>query len=133
LLLLGLDRLCSNELIMTQERIAKMLGVRREGITEAAGKLQCKGLIRYRRGHITVLDRHGLEQAVCECHAVVKKEYDRLLADVHFPASLKSSANLAHGESRGYVIAPLLVDTAFIPRSMYLRNSNKKLANCVPA
>jgi CRP-like cAMP-binding protein len=79
-LLLSLDRLRSSELVMTQELIANMLGVRREGVTEAAGHLHKAGLIRYRRGHITVLDRPGLEQRVCECYAVVKKEYDRLLA-----------------------------------------------------
>ena len=78
-LLLSLDRLPSNELRMTQELIANMLGVRREGVTEAAGKLQADGLIQYSRGHITVLDRPKLEQRVCECYAVVKKEFDRLL------------------------------------------------------
>jgi CRP-like cAMP-binding protein len=78
-LLLSLDRLPSNELKMTQELIANMLGVRREGVTEAAGNLQSAGLIRYSRGHITVLDRPRLEQRVCECYAVVKKEFDRLL------------------------------------------------------
>jgi len=78
-LLLSLDRLRSKELVMTQELIANMLGVRREGVTEAAGNLQKEGLIRYRRGHITVLDRAGLEQRTCECYAVVKKEYERLL------------------------------------------------------
>jgi len=78
-LLLSLDRLRSNELVMTQELIANMLGVRREGVTEAAGHLQEAGLIQYRRGHITVLDRAGLEQRTCECYAVVKREYDRLL------------------------------------------------------
>jgi len=78
-LLLSLDRLPSNELIMTQELIANMLGVRREGVTEAAGNLDKGGLIRYRRGHITVLDRSGLEKRTCECYAVVKQEYDRLL------------------------------------------------------
>ena len=78
-LLLSLDRLNSNDLVMTQELIANMLGVRREGVTEAAGQLQDAGLIRYRRGHITVLDRAGLEQRTCECYAVVKHEYDRLL------------------------------------------------------
>ena len=72
-LLLTLDRLPSNELTMTQELIASLLGVRREGITEAAGHLQQAGFIRYRRGHITVLDRSGLESRVCECYAVVKK------------------------------------------------------------
>ena len=78
-LLLSLDRLSSNELVMTQELIANMLGVRREGVTEAAGKLQSAGLIRYRRGRITVLDRPGLEARSCECYQVVKNEFDRLL------------------------------------------------------
>ena len=78
-LLLSLDRLQGNELVMTQELIANMLGVRREGVTEAAGKLQAEGLIRSSRGRITVLDRKRLEARVCECYAVVKKEYDRLL------------------------------------------------------
>jgi CRP-like cAMP-binding protein len=83
-LLLALDRLPANELVMTQELIANMLGVRREGVTEAAGKLQAAGLIEYSRGKITVLDRTKLEARVCECYAVVKREvvkreYDRLL------------------------------------------------------
>jgi CRP-like cAMP-binding protein len=78
-LLLSLDRLPGDELMMTQELIANMLGVRREGVTEAAGKLQEDGLIKYSRGHITVLDRPKLEKRVCECYAVVKKEIDRLL------------------------------------------------------
>jgi len=78
-LLLSLDRLSGNELVMTQELIANMLGVRREGVTEGALKLQKAGLIRYVRGRITVLDRPGLERATCECYAVVKQEYDRLL------------------------------------------------------
>ena len=78
-LLLSLDRLRGNELVMTQELIANMLGVRREGVTEAALKLQKACLIRYARGHISVLDRPGLEQRSCECYAVVRKEYDRLL------------------------------------------------------
>jgi len=78
-LLLSLDRLPSNELTITQESIANMLGVRREGVTEAAGKLQRAGLITYSRGHITVLDRPGLEERVCECYQVVKAESDRLL------------------------------------------------------
>ncbi|WP_338415063.1 Crp/Fnr family transcriptional regulator [uncultured Sphaerotilus sp.] len=78
-LLLSLDRLDSHELVMTQELIANMLGVRREGVTEAALKLQAAGLIRYARGHISVLDRPGLETRTCECYAVVKHEYDRLL------------------------------------------------------
>jgi CRP-like cAMP-binding protein len=80
-LLLSLDRLQGVDLLMTQELIANMLGVRREGVTEAALKLQRLGLIRYSRGHITVLDRPGLEQRTCECYAVVKREYDRLLPD----------------------------------------------------
>jgi CRP-like cAMP-binding protein len=78
-LLLSLDRLQGNELVMTQELIANMLGVRREGVTEAALKLQKAGVISYSRGHITVLDRAKLEGLSCECYAVVKKEYDRLL------------------------------------------------------
>jgi CRP-like cAMP-binding protein len=78
-LLLSLDRLQGNELVMTQELIANMLGVRREGVTEGALKLQKAGLIRYARGHITVLDREGLATRCCECYEVVKKEYDRLL------------------------------------------------------
>jgi CRP-like cAMP-binding protein len=78
-LLLSLDRLAGNELIMTQKLIADMLGMRRSAVTEAAAKLQTAGLIRYHRGHISVLDRAGLEQRACECYAVVKNEYDRLL------------------------------------------------------
>ena len=84
-LLLSLDRLPGDELLMTQELIANMLGVRREGVTEGAMKLQQAGLIRYARGRISVLDRAGLEKRTCECYAVVKKEYDRLL-----PAHSKS-------------------------------------------
>jgi CRP-like cAMP-binding protein len=80
-LLLSLDRLSSNELTMTQELIANMLGVRREGVTEAAGELQRAGLIHYKRGKITVIDRPGLEARVCECYAVVKREFDRLLPE----------------------------------------------------
>lgn len=79
LLLLALDRLPGNDLRMTQELIASMLGVRREGGTEAASRLQSMGVIRYNRGRITVLDRSRLESQACECYAVVKKEYDRLL------------------------------------------------------
>jgi CRP-like cAMP-binding protein len=81
-LLSTLDRVPSHELIITQELVASMLGVRREGITEAAGKLQHAGFIRYRRGHITVLDRSGLETRACECYAVVRDELARLLSDV---------------------------------------------------
>ena len=84
-LLLSLDRLPNSELVMTQELIANMLGVRREGVTEAAGNVQRAGLIRYQRGRITVLDRAGLEARTCECYAVVKKEFDRLLPGVIVP------------------------------------------------
>jgi CRP-like cAMP-binding protein len=80
-LLLSMDRLSGNELLMTQELIANMLGVRREGVTEAALKLQRAGLIQYARGRISILDRPALEVRTCECYAVVKKEYDRLLPD----------------------------------------------------
>ena len=80
-LLLSLDRLRGSELVMTQELIANMLGVRREGVTEAALQLQAAGLIRYARGRISVLDRPGLEKRSCECYGVVKKEYDRLLPE----------------------------------------------------
>lgn len=80
-LLLSLDRLKDNELAMTQELIANMLGVRRESVTEAALKVQRAGLIKYSRGHITIIDRKGLEQRTCECYKVVKKEYDRLLPE----------------------------------------------------
>ena len=82
-LLLSLDRLTANELTMTQELIANMLGVRREGVTEAAGKLQRAGLIDYTRGHIKVLNRTALEGRCCECYQVVKTEFDRLLPDLH--------------------------------------------------
>jgi CRP-like cAMP-binding protein len=80
-LLLSLDRLSGSQLVMTQELMANMLGVRREGVTEAALNLQRLGLIRYSRGRISVLDRQGLEGRTCECYAVVKREYDRLLPD----------------------------------------------------
>lgn len=80
-LLLSMDRLPTNNLVMTQELIANMLGVRREGVTEAAGKLQKAGLISYARGKIEIKDRPGIEKRSCECYAVVKKEYDRLLPD----------------------------------------------------
>jgi CRP-like cAMP-binding protein len=86
-LLLTLDRLSVNQMKMTQQLIANMLGVRREGVTEAAGKLQTAGLIEYQRGWITVLDRVGLEARVCECYDVVKKEYDRLLPEFIIAAS----------------------------------------------
>ncbi|MDO8788379.1 MAG: Crp/Fnr family transcriptional regulator [Sulfuritalea sp.] len=83
-LLLTHDRVSARELVITQELIAGMLGVRREGVTEAAGNLQREGLISYRRGHISVLDRRGLETHACECYAVVKKELGRLLSDVQY-------------------------------------------------
>jgi len=93
-LLRSLDRLPGNELTMTQELIANMLGVRREGITEAAGKLQRAGLIDYRRGHIRVLDRPGLEALACECYQVVKAEFDRLLPAVpDMPIDVAQSGN----------------------------------------
>jgi CRP-like cAMP-binding protein len=93
-LLLSLDRLPSNHLTMTQELIATMLGVRREGVTEAAGKLQKAQVIEYRRGRITVLDRPKLEQMSCECYAVVRKETDRLLNYVPPKPNLKHSSSL---------------------------------------
>lgn len=90
-LLLTLDRSPGNELIMTQELIASMLGVRREGVTEAAGKLQRAGIINYRRGHITVLARDGLNSRACECYDVVRREFERLVPDdVHEAASLNA-------------------------------------------
>lgn len=81
-LLLSLDRTPGRELVITQELVASMLGVRRESVTEAAGRLKQFGFINYRRGHITVVDRHGLESRACECYGVLKKELDRLLSDV---------------------------------------------------
>ncbi|PRC92172.1 Crp/Fnr family transcriptional regulator [Solimicrobium silvestre] len=97
-LLLTLDRMPTNELTMTQELIASMLGVRREGVTEAAGKLQSYGFISYRRGHITVTDRAGLERNVCECYGVVKKEFARLLSDVRQRQT--SSSNNSGGQQQ---------------------------------
>ena len=93
-LLLTLDRLPSNELIMTQELVAGALGVRRESITEAAGNLQRAGIVRYRRGHIAVLERRGLEAGACECYAVVKKELARLLSDVRYRQNASASRRL---------------------------------------
>jgi CRP-like cAMP-binding protein len=92
-LLSTLDRIPSGELVMTQELVASMLGVRREGITEAAGTLQAAGLIRYRRGHIAVLDRRGLERHSCECYAVVKKEIARLMSDVRYRQDARATAD----------------------------------------
>ena len=91
-LLLTLDRLPSNELVITQELVASMLGVRREGITVAAGDLQRAGYISYRRGHIAVLNRSGLEASTCECYAVVKKELNRLLSDVRYRQEIPATA-----------------------------------------
>jgi CRP-like cAMP-binding protein len=91
-LLLTLDRVPSRELVMTQELIASMLGVRREGITEAAGNLQRAGVIRYRRGHIAVLERSGLEARACECYAAVRKELGRLLSDVRQREAILAAA-----------------------------------------
>ena len=91
-LLLSLDRLPDNRLVMTQELIANMLGVRREGVTDAAGKLQRQGVIEYSRGHITVLDRPQLETLSCECYGVVKKESDRLLHYMPVPSTLSKAA-----------------------------------------
>jgi CRP-like cAMP-binding protein len=91
-LLVTLDRVPSGQLVMTQELVASMLGVRREGITEAAGKLQHAGFIRYRRGHIAVLERSGLETRACECYAAVKKEFGRLLSDVRHRQGISAVA-----------------------------------------
>jgi CRP-like cAMP-binding protein len=91
-LLLTLDRVPAHELIMTQDLVASMLGVRREGITEAAGKLQRAGFIRYRRGHISVIERSGLETRACECYAVVKKEFSRLLSDARHRQGISAVA-----------------------------------------
>jgi hypothetical protein len=88
-LLLTLDRLTNNDISMTQELLANMLGVRREGVTEAAGMLQAAGLIKYSRGHITVVDRAGIEARCCECYGVVKRETDRLLPQ-HTPSRGRS-------------------------------------------
>lgn len=93
-LLLTLDRVSTRELVMTQELVARMLGVRREGITEAAGKLQHNGFIRYRRGHIAVLDRAGLETRACECYAMVRKELNRLLSDVQYRQDVPTESDI---------------------------------------
>jgi CRP-like cAMP-binding protein len=114
-LLLNLDRLNSNSLTMTQELIAHNLGVRREGVSGAAGQLQMAGLIRYRRGKISVLDRSGLERRSCECYAVVKKEYDRLLpaAERQFDGRepqrrwVRAATSPAHAAEPAYLIAGL--------------------------
>ena len=92
-LLVTLDRVPSGELVMTQELVASMLGVRREGITEAAGRLRDEGIIGYRRGHISVLKRDGLEKSACECYGVVKVEFDRLMSDLPRVETLKVVAS----------------------------------------
>ena len=114
-LLLTLDRLPSNELTMTQELIASMLGVRREGITEAAGHLQQAGCIHYRRGHISVLDRAGLEARVCECYAVVKKEHDRLLPEAQNHETILSASH-ANPSPRFDVVKARNVQTVQLSR-----------------
>ena len=101
-LLQSLDRLSNSEVTITQELIAHMLGVRREGVTEAAGRLQKEGIINYRRGHITVLDRQGLEAQACECYQVVKKEYDRLLT-AHRSGPLTPPVRTVHYPNRSVV------------------------------
>jgi hypothetical protein len=109
LLLQRIDRLDSNELTMTQELISNILGVRREGVTEAAGKLQQAGLIGYRRGHITVLDRQGLEDRACECYQVVKTEFARLLPVAVRPDEAKNAyLNLPSMKSRHAIHHPIL-------------------------
>jgi CRP-like cAMP-binding protein len=105
-LLMTLDRVPSGQLVMTQELVARMLGVRREGITEAAGKLQHAGLIRYRRGHIAVLERTGLETRACECYAVVKKEISRLLSDVQYHEFVSNRRGTAPGQPATSVNSP---------------------------
>ena len=107
-LLQSLDRLSSNEMTITQEMIANMLGVRREGITEAARKLQQAGFIDYHRGHITVLDRQGLETQVCECYQVVKKEFDRLLPTPSHSPLASSSRTQPNSISTKAKVSPLL-------------------------
>jgi CRP-like cAMP-binding protein len=99
-LLLTADRVPNRELVMTQELVASMLGVRREGITEAAGRLQRAGVISYRRGHISVVNRSGLENGACECYAVVKKEFGRLLSDVRYRQEAGRPAPLRPDDAR---------------------------------
>jgi len=106
-LLWTLDRWQGNELKVTQEQIAQMLGVRREGVTETALKLQQAGLIRYSRGHVTVLDRHGLEHRACECYGVVKAEYDRLLPGVGAPRTAQPPAVRGTEDHRNDTVVPL--------------------------
>ena len=103
-LLLALDRSASNDLVTTQELVASMLGVRREGISEAAGNLQRAGFISYRRGHISVLKREGLEAAACECYGVVKKEMSRLLSDVQYRQATALAST--PGQATGHATRP---------------------------
>ena len=105
-LLMTLDRVPSGQLVMTQELVARMLGVRREGITEAAGRLQNAGFIRYRRGHIAVLERSGLEARTCECYAVVKSELGRLLSDVRYHKGVSHLRGAAPGQPANSVNLP---------------------------
>jgi len=119
-LLLSLDRSVSNELTITQELIASMLGVRREGVTEAAGKLQHAGSISYRRGHIAVLDRSGLETHACECYQVVKTEFGRLLPDVNATQAVEASLHAhipaaSQGGKRATASRPLNTNARFAP------------------
>ncbi len=119
-LLSVLDRSPSNELTMTQELIASKQGVRREGITEAASKLKQAGFIRYHRGHITVLDRTGLEKRACECYHVVKTEYDRLLPDVTAAQAVEPRWHEDYlaapwGEKRAIASRPFNTNAHFVP------------------
>lgn len=119
-LLVTLDRIPSGELVMTQELVASMLGVRREGVTEAAGKLQLAGYIRYRRGHISVLNRAGLEKSTCECYGVVRKEFSRLLPNTQssqgshqkFNAGLGAARNTRHSDDGTAVIVRPMVSAS---------------------
>lgn len=116
-LLLNIDRLPSNQLMMTQEMIANMLGVRREGITEAAGKLQAAGLIRYNRGRITILARAGLEARACECYQVVRNEYERLLPRCSPESAQESGGAVPHLPGAFYGNRPASPGEAGQPRT----------------
>jgi CRP-like cAMP-binding protein len=115
-LLQRLDRLASAELIMTQEQIANILGVRREGVTEAAGRLQSAGLIDKHRGHVTVVDRAGLTARACECYAVVKKEFDRLLPQAMTAGSAPQATSAGASPGRHLAIHPAMKDVREIAR-----------------
>lgn len=130
LLLLSLDRLQGSELVMTQESLAHMLGVRREGVTESAGKLQKAGLISYTRGHILVLDREGIEKRTCECYAVVKKEYERLLPKAEVKVGSGAEGRLPLHALHGLHMAAPRADAAFqikLP-SVARRSSSRAIA-----